>query len=296
MGAVYHAWDEELGVAVAVKIVRPEIATDPEAARDLERRFKRELLLARQVTHHNVVRIHDMGEIDGIKYITMPYVDGVDLSSILKKSEGGLPVEQVVTLARGVVSGLVAAHQAGVVHRDLKPANIMVETETGEALIMDFGIARSSSSADPAGEARGEALPGRPRLRPHDGRRHRRHAGVHGPRAVPRRGGRPPRRHLRVRTDPVRRAGRPEAKGQRPHGLRGGRPAREEGAAPAGGGAAGRSHPSRADRHPVHPAGPRRALRQDRGAGGRPRPPRRARPAAAASEAVHEGLLWPHRW
>ena len=148
MGAVYHAWDEELNVGVAVKIVRSEIASDPQAARDLEKRFKRELLLARQVTHKNVVRIHDMGEIDGIKYITMPYVEGVDLNSILKKNEYGLPVEQVLAVARGIVSGLLAAHHAGVVHRDLKPANIMVEADTGEALIMDFGIARSSSSAE----------------------------------------------------------------------------------------------------------------------------------------------------
>ncbi len=150
MGAVYRAWDEELGVAVAVKIVRPEIAKNPDAARDLEKRFKRELLLARQVTHPNVVRIHDMGEIGGIKFITMPYIDGAELSSILKKSERGLPVEEVVTVARGVVSGLVAAHRAGVVHRDLKPANIMVESGTGQAMIMDFGIARSASSGDPA--------------------------------------------------------------------------------------------------------------------------------------------------
>ena len=152
MGAVYHAWDEELGVGVALKIVRPEIATDPQLARDLEKRFKRELLLARQVTHKNVVRIHDMGEINGIKYITMPYVEGVDLTSILKKNEHGLPVEQVLAVARGVVSGLLAAHHAGVVHRDLKPANIMVEADTGEALIMDFGIARSSTSAESGGK------------------------------------------------------------------------------------------------------------------------------------------------
>ncbi len=150
MGAVYRAWDEELGVGVALKIVRPEIAADPEAARDLEKRFKRELLLARQVTHPNVVRIHDMGEIGGIKYITMPYIDGIELSTILKQNERGLPVEQVVAVARGVVSGLVAAHRAGVVHRDLKPANIMVEAGTGQAMIMDFGIARSAASGDPA--------------------------------------------------------------------------------------------------------------------------------------------------
>ena len=82
MGAVYQAWDAELGVVVALKVIRPEAAADdPTAARDLERRFKRELLLARQVTHKNVVRIHDLGEIDGIKYITMPFVEGEDLAT-----------------------------------------------------------------------------------------------------------------------------------------------------------------------------------------------------------------------
>src|SRR5947208_9978022 len=79
MGAVYHAWDAELGVSVAIKIIRPEIMADPATAAEVGRRFKRELLLARQVTHKNVVRIHDLGEIDGIKYITMSFVDGVDL-------------------------------------------------------------------------------------------------------------------------------------------------------------------------------------------------------------------------
>ena len=85
MGAVYQAWDTELGVAVAIKAVRPEVAADPVTAADLERRFKRELLLARKVTHRNVVRMHDLGEIDGIKYITMPYVEGDDLATILKR-------------------------------------------------------------------------------------------------------------------------------------------------------------------------------------------------------------------
>ena len=77
MGAVYQAWDAELGVAVALKVIRPDVDGRPGVPRaDIERRFKRELLLARQVTHKNVVRIHDLGEIDGIKYITMPYVEG----------------------------------------------------------------------------------------------------------------------------------------------------------------------------------------------------------------------------
>src|SRR5262249_56753991 len=116
MGAVYQAWDQELEVAVAIKVIRPDVTADPAVALDLERRFKRELLLARQVTHKNVVRIHDIGEIDGIKYITMEYVKGVDLASRIKR-EGKLPVEEVLTIARSVASGLAAAHAAGVVHR-----------------------------------------------------------------------------------------------------------------------------------------------------------------------------------
>jgi len=145
MGAVYHAWDTELAVSVAIKVIRPEIMANPTAGADVERRFKRELLLARQVTHKNVVRIHDLGEIDRIKYITMSYVNGVDLATKLKEL-GRLPVEAVMPLARAIVSGLVAAHAAGVVHRDLKPANIMMGVN-GDTLIMDFGIARSSGGA-----------------------------------------------------------------------------------------------------------------------------------------------------
>jgi tetratricopeptide (TPR) repeat protein len=142
MGAVYHAWDAELGVAVALKVIRGDITGDPGAAADIERQFKRELLLARQVTHKHVVRIHDLGDIDGIKYITMPYVQGSDLASVLKES-GTLPVPRTLRYISQVVGGLVAAHEAGVVHRDLKPANIMID-EDDQALIMDFGIAHSS--------------------------------------------------------------------------------------------------------------------------------------------------------
>ena len=159
MGAVYQAWDAELDVVVALKVIRPEVRRDPAAEQELERRFKRELLLARQVTHKNVVRIHDLGEINGIKYITMSYVDGRDLASILKEA-GKLQISMVLQVMRSVVSGLVAAHAAGVVHRDLKPANIMIGAD-GEALIMDFGIARSTGgpaevSARPAQGARPE--------------------------------------------------------------------------------------------------------------------------------------------
>ena len=142
MGAVYQAWDADLGVAVALKVIRPREAEDPAVAQELERRFKRELLLARQVTHANVVRIHDLGEIDDIKYLTMTYVEGTDLSKLLAK--GKLPLAQALGIAKQVAFGLRAAHQVGVVHRDLKPANVMIAGD--DALIMDFGIARSMSS------------------------------------------------------------------------------------------------------------------------------------------------------
>src|SRR5262245_33947136 len=145
MGAVFQAWDEELAVVVAIKVIRPESLKDPAAARDLERRFKRELLLARNVTHKNVVRIHDLGEIDGVKYITMPYVHGGDLAKLIAR-EGHLPVPRALNIARQIVAGLVAAHEAGIVHRDLKPANILLDEED-RALITDFGIARSMTGA-----------------------------------------------------------------------------------------------------------------------------------------------------
>src|SRR6185436_18627493 len=120
IGAVYQAWDEKLGVAVALKVILGAgPGSTPGSNETLERRFKRELLLARQVTHKNVVRIHDLGEIDGTLYITMPYVQGSNLASILA-AEGKLAVPRALTIARQVASGLTAAHDAGVIHRDLK--------------------------------------------------------------------------------------------------------------------------------------------------------------------------------
>src|SRR5436190_4957397 len=166
MGAVYQAWDEELSVAVAIKVIRPEVMADPTAAADIERRFKRELLLARQVTHKNVVRIHDLGEIDGIKYITMAYVQGCDIATLIRKN-GPVPVAKTLRVARSVVSGLVAAHRANVVHRDLKPANIMVAADD-EALIMDFGIAMSSGGRVAAPGSDPGRAPGGSRSMPKD--------------------------------------------------------------------------------------------------------------------------------
>jgi tetratricopeptide (TPR) repeat protein len=152
MGAVYQAWDAELAVAVALKVIRTD-RRRTSASAEAERRFKNELLLARQVTHKNVVRIHDLGEIDGIKYITMPYIDGDDLSAVLKRG-GRLPLARALRFARQICGGLQAAHEAGVVHRDLKPANIMIgganimigsAGDDEQALIMDFGISASTA-------------------------------------------------------------------------------------------------------------------------------------------------------
>ena len=142
MGAVYQAWDAELSVAVALKVIRTDRR---HRAPDAERRFKQELLLARQVTHKHVVRIHDINQIDGVKYITMPFIQGHDLATVLRR-EGKLPLPRALHFARQIVDGLAAAHDAGVVHRDLKPANVMIGAHD-HALIMDFGISASTDEA-----------------------------------------------------------------------------------------------------------------------------------------------------
>jgi eukaryotic-like serine/threonine-protein kinase len=144
MAVVYQAWDESLSAAVALKLIRVDPTMPAVKVRQLEERFKRELKLARQVTHPNVVRIHDLGEVGSTLYLTMAYVQGADLGKVLQR-DGPLPLVRVLSLARQIVAGLAAAHRAGVVHRDLKPANIMVDADD-YALITDFGIARSTSA------------------------------------------------------------------------------------------------------------------------------------------------------
>ncbi len=153
MGAVYQAYDDELGVAVAIKTILTGEGSDEYTRRDQVSRFKSELLLARQVTHKNVVRIHDLGEFRGLKYITMSYVAGETLTALVRRV-GPLPVPQAMALARQIADGMAAAHDVGVVHRDLKPDNVMV-TPDGQALIMDFGIASSSESAKGGGQVVG---------------------------------------------------------------------------------------------------------------------------------------------
>lgn len=141
MGAVYKAKDRELDRIVALKLIRSELASNPQSLH----RFKQELILARKVTHKNVIRIFDLGEADGIRFITMEYIDGQDVATLVKQG-GKLGVEQAVSIIEQVCFALDAAHAEGVVHRDLKPQNIMLDPH-GKVFVMDFGIAWSTETA-----------------------------------------------------------------------------------------------------------------------------------------------------
>src|SRR6266446_3899783 len=138
MGAVYKARDTELDRIVALKLIRPELARNPE----ILRRFKQELILARQVTHKNVIRIFDLGQSDGIKFITMDFVEGQNLRELLLE-RGKFPAEQAARVMLQICRALEAAHTEGVIHRDLKPQNVMLSPD-GRVYVMDFGIARSA--------------------------------------------------------------------------------------------------------------------------------------------------------
>ncbi len=137
MGAVYKAKDLELDRRVALKVIRPELAGSEEVLQ----RFKQELILARQITHKNVVRIYDLGEAEGTKFITMEYIEGEDLRTLIK-ARVKFPPEEAVDIMRQVCRALEAAHSEGVIHRDLKPQNIMRDRH-GRIVVMDFGLARS---------------------------------------------------------------------------------------------------------------------------------------------------------
>jgi serine/threonine protein kinase/tetratricopeptide (TPR) repeat protein/TolB-like protein len=137
MGAVYKAYDIELDRTVALKLVRPELASSAETMQ----RFKQELLLASQISHQNILRIYDLGDSDGIKFITMAFVDGCDLSGLIEKT-GRLPLDRVLNFTTQLCAALDAAHTEGVVHRDLKPQNILID-RADKLYVSDFGLAKS---------------------------------------------------------------------------------------------------------------------------------------------------------
>lgn len=135
MGEVYRADDLTLGQPVALKFLPDEAARD----QSLLERFKNEVKIARRVSHPNVCRVYDVGEVEGHVFFTMEYVDGEDLASLLRRI-GRLPEDKALDIARQLCAGLAAAHTKGVLHRDLKPANIMLDGR-GQVVITDFGLA-----------------------------------------------------------------------------------------------------------------------------------------------------------
>jgi len=137
MGKVYRVEDKKIKQEVALKLVKPEIASDKKTIE----RFSNELKTARMISHRNVCRMFDLGEEKGTNYITMEYISGEDLKSFIRRARQ-LTTGTAINIAKQVCEGLIEAHRLGVVHRDLKPQNVMIDKE-GNARIMDFGIARS---------------------------------------------------------------------------------------------------------------------------------------------------------
>jgi serine/threonine protein kinase/Tfp pilus assembly protein PilF len=137
MGTAYKAEDKELGTTVVLKMIRSELASRPQ----MIEQFKKETLLGRAVSHENVVRIHDLGEVDKIKYISMDYIKGENLSELIQTS-GTLTPATCLNITWQIGQALKAAHRKGIVHRDLKPSNVMIDN-SGRVFVTDFGLAKS---------------------------------------------------------------------------------------------------------------------------------------------------------
>jgi tetratricopeptide (TPR) repeat protein len=146
MGTVYRVEDTKIGQDIALKLIKPEIASDKKTIE----RFRNELKTTRMISHRNVCRMFDLGDSEGTYFITMEYIPGEDLKSFIRRV-GQLPSGKAISIAKQVCEGLAEAHRLGVVHRDLKASNIMIDKE-GNARIMDFGIARSIRAKGLTGE------------------------------------------------------------------------------------------------------------------------------------------------
>ncbi len=156
MGKVYKAQDKELGRTVALKILQPELTKDPSVIM----RFKQELLLASRISHRNILRIHDLTDYEGVKFITMAFIEGKDLNQLLKETRP-FPIDRSLKLARQMCEALDAAHAEGVVHRDFKPHNVLVGNND-QVYVSDFGLATSFETAK-MGMTRTGAFVGTPR-------------------------------------------------------------------------------------------------------------------------------------
>jgi len=148
MGAVYLAQEKALERAVAIKVLPPETATDA----DSRERFRREARVAARLTHPNIVPLHTFGDVDGMLYFVMGYVNGESLADRLRR-EGKLPSEDVRRILAEVADALHYAHRQGVVHRDIKPDNILLDDETGRPMLTDFGVAKAKASGATLTEA-----------------------------------------------------------------------------------------------------------------------------------------------
>src|SRR5882757_2676370 len=135
MGEVYRATDMKLGRDVALKILPPDVASDPERLA----RFQREARAVAALNHPNVVILHSVEESDGVHFLTMELIEGQPLDRLIPAD--GLPVERIIEIAGALAEALAAAHEKGIIHRDLKPANVMLTTE-GRVKVLDFGLAK----------------------------------------------------------------------------------------------------------------------------------------------------------
>src|ERR1700735_91801 len=137
MGRVYKAYDKELDRTVAIKVVREGAIGQADALK----RFKQELVLASKISHKNILRIHDMGEVAGVRFISMAYIDGKDLQHIIRENPK-MPLDRVLKFSQQIAEALAAAHAEGVVHRDLKPQNLLIGNDD-QVFVCDFGLAKS---------------------------------------------------------------------------------------------------------------------------------------------------------